>query len=103
MLQSANYGRPDGHNSPELGSGTIDFLRRCSANFVTLDVQHVGFDGLIAEWKKSPESDMQSDFGNLDTARANLVEDCRREMQAGGRRGCRAARAREYCLVALAI
>ena len=65
-------------------------------DLVLLD--HFDADGL-----KGAESDVQGDFGDLDAAGADAVENFGREVQSGGWRGDRAERPGVHGLVLLAV
>ncbi len=55
-------------------------------------MEAVLFHHFIPQWLKGPQADMQRDLGGLNAARADLLQDLRREVQAGGGRGDRAPR-----------
>ena len=58
-------------------------------NLVPLPMQFVVFHFFYSYWLKSAQSDVQGDLGDFNSASANLVQDFRREVQSGGRRGHR--------------
>ena len=55
-------------------------------------MQFVIFHFFYSHGLKGTESDVQGDFGDFNSAFANLFQDLRREVQAGGRRGDRSTR-----------
>src|SRR5579884_1118994 len=103
VLQSPDHRRTHRDDSAFLLQRAINCVRGRRADAVALDVQSVGFHALFAQRLKCSESDMQCDLDDLHSATANLVEDLRSEVKAGGR-GCNgSAIARKHSLIALAI
>jgi hypothetical protein len=66
-------------------------------------VHRVAGEAVAAHRQEGAGPDVERDSGGRDAAGGELVEQARREMEAGGRRRDRARRAREDRLVALAV
>ncbi len=103
MFQRADDGGADGDDAAAFAGGAIDGVGGCSGERVALAVQADFVDALDAQRGKGAEADVQRDARDFDALRGERVEHLRREVQAGGGRGHRAALAREDGLVALAI
>src|SRR5208282_462985 len=71
-------------DAPTLGFRQVDRLCGFRWNLVPLAMQLVIFDFFYSHRLKGAESDVQRDLGNFNPACTNLLQDLRREMQAGG-------------------
>src|SRR5947209_19711739 len=80
MFQGANYSCPDSDHATAFRQNAIEFVSCRRGDLVALNVQRVGFNLLVAQWLERTETDMQSDFDDLNAARANFIENLRSEM-----------------------
>src|SRR5947199_3202128 len=103
VLQCANYSGPDCDYATPFRQCPVDFLSRHQRDVIAFKVQLVGFDVFFSQWLECAETNMESQFDDINPARTNLVEDLRGEVQTSGRRGCRSTIACKHRLVTLAI
>ena len=95
--------RADGDDAPAFVAGLVDDRRRPPVDLVVLRLESMIFDAIDADRLKRAVADVQRDLDQLDAARLERHHQCRREVQSGGRRRHRTARAREDGLVAVAV
>ena len=102
-FERARRRRADGDDAPAVGAGAVDRGRGGRADLVALRFDAVILDPIDADRLKGAVADMEGDLGDLHAAVDERRRQLGREVQAGGRRGDRAARPGEDRLVAVAI
>src|SRR3974390_3408102 len=82
VFEGADSGCADSDDAAAGVAGELDFLPRYGRNRIPLAVDFVLLDDLDADGLEGAESDVQGDFGGVDAAGADAVENLGREMKA---------------------
>ena len=102
-LDRAAARRADRYHLAAAPFGGVDRIGRLLRHPVVLRMHLVLLNFLHADWPESTEADVQRDERDLHALCADLLEQRRREMQAGRRRGGGALLFRVHRLVALLV
>ncbi len=103
VFQRAHRGGADGQDGAPFALCARDALRGFWRNLIGFRMHSVAFQRFAANGLKCSQADVQRELANFNSARADLFEDFRSEVQAGGRRGDRAGMAGENSLVAFVV
>ncbi len=87
VFQSSNRGGSYGDDATVVAECLVDGGGGAGGDRIGFGMEFVIFDLLDADWLKGSQADVERDFGGLDAALADAVEDFRSEVKASGGSG----------------
>jgi hypothetical protein len=103
VFESSNRCGSDGDDATSAAESPVDGVGGVRGDGIGFGMEFVIFDLLGVDWLEGSEADLECDFGGLDAALVDSIEDFRSEMQAGGRGCYRSRRLGIDGLIAFAI
>jgi len=103
VFESSNRGGADGDYATFGAESVVDDGGGAGGDGIRFGMEFVKFDLVDAYGLESSQADVERDFGGLDAALADAVEDFRGEVKAGGGSGYRSALLGIDSLIAFAI